>query len=185
MFWICPCWSPQPPSLLAGHFLNVQARGYISESPFPTQGSRDGLSEVGSVVWRRQRSSPPTRSPFRSSLLVYDSILKGLLLQKGIFLGRAKFWEGRKMSTKGGCFECWADLRQAETVCAASVRVNMWWTHHSRETCCGRQPQAAWGTAADSSSCQTIQFTLIPLSFIFSPSPKKSGERDVEYNVKI
>ena len=28
------------------------------------------------------------------------------------------------MSTKGGCFECWADLRQAETVCAASIRIN-------------------------------------------------------------
>ena len=185
MFWICPIGPLSPLSLLAGHLLNVQARGCGSESPLPSGVTGRPLGGWLSGLEETKRRGPPTRSPFRSSLLVYDSVLKGLLLQKGIFLGRGKFWEGRKMSTEGGCFECWADLRQAETVCAASVRVNMRWTHHSRETCCGRQPQAAWGTAADSSSCQTTQFTLIPLSFIFSPSPKKSGERDVEYNVKI
>ena len=69
------------------------------------------------MVWRRQRRAallPGIHSGCHC--LVYDSVLKALLLQKGIFLSRVKFWEGRKMSTKGGCFECWADLRQAETV---------------------------------------------------------------------
>lgn len=81
------------------------------------------------------------------------------------------------MSTQGGCFECWADLRQAETVCAASVRINTVVNSPLPGDMLWETAASCSGATADTSSCQSTQF--VPLSFIFSPSPKKSGKRDL------
>lgn len=87
------------------------------------------------------------------------------------------------MSTQGGCFECWADLRQAETVCAASVQNKY----------CGELTTPRRHAVGDGASCAGAtarhQFmsehsSLIPLSFIFSPN-LRNLEKRLEYNVKI